>query len=127
MPFFYRSLLRLLASSALSLSPLVAFPQAAAPPASVPLPSATRPVGCAPMANIAIPSRAAIEAKVTGLDSAHLKPNSEIWFKIARPFFYPGCLSTQTRLFMRTLSQSVLLKSRWLSTAPIATTTIGSL
>ena len=91
MPFFYRSLLRLLASSALSLSPLIAFPQAAAPPASVPLPSAARPVACAPMANIAIPSRAAIEAKVTGLDSAHLKPNSEIWFKIARPFFYPGC------------------------------------
>jgi len=62
MPFFYRSLLRLLVSSALSLSPLIAFPQAAAPPASVPLPSAARPVACAPMANIAIPSRAAIEA-----------------------------------------------------------------
>lgn len=43
------------------------------------------------MANIAIPSRAAIEAKVTGLDSTHLKAGKEIWFKIARPFYYPGC------------------------------------
>jgi hypothetical protein len=42
-------------------------------------------------ANLAIPSRAAIEAKVTNFDSAHLKAGSSIWFKIARPFYYPGC------------------------------------
>lgn len=43
------------------------------------------------MANLTISSNAAIEAKVTGLDTAHLKPGKDIWFKIARPFFYPTC------------------------------------
>jgi len=43
------------------------------------------------MANIAVPSRAAILAKVTSLDSAHLKPGKDVWFKLARPFYYPGC------------------------------------
>jgi hypothetical protein len=43
-------------------------------------------------ANLAIPSRAAIEAKITNFDSAHLKAGSSIWFKVARPFYYSGCI-----------------------------------
>lgn len=54
--------------------------------------ASTPPVTCAPLApNLAIPSRAAIEAKITSFDSTRLKAGSSIWFKTARPFYYPGC------------------------------------
>ena len=57
------------------------------------------------MANIAIPSRAAIEARVTSLDSAHLKAGKDIWFKLARPFNYPGCaLDTDAVVYARVIS-----------------------
>ena len=59
------------------------------------------------MANIAIPSRAAIEAKVTSLDSARLKPGKDVWFKLARPFFYPGCsLDADSVVYARVISVS---------------------
>jgi hypothetical protein len=99
-----RSLARLIASSALSLSTLAAFPQSAAP---APAGKAAPAVACAPMANVAIPSRAAIEAKVTSLDSAHLKPGKDIWFKLARPFNYPGCsLDADAVVYARVISVS---------------------
>lgn len=59
------------------------------------------------MANIAIPSRAAIEAKVTSLDSAHLKAGKDVWFKLAKPFYYPGCsLDTDSVVYARVVSVS---------------------
>jgi hypothetical protein len=59
------------------------------------------------MANIAVPSRAAILAKVTGLDSAHLKPGKDVWFKLARPFNYPGCsLDTDSVVYAHVISSS---------------------
>ncbi|HEY1581319.1 MAG TPA: hypothetical protein VGF82_29985 [Terracidiphilus sp.] len=59
------------------------------------------------MANVGIPSRVAIEAKVTGLDSTHLRAGKEIWFKIARPFYYPGCaLDVDSIVYSRVVSAS---------------------
>ncbi len=59
------------------------------------------------MANIAIPSRAAIEAKVTSLDSAHLKAGKDVWFKLAKPFYYPGCaLDADSVVYARVVSVS---------------------
>lgn len=96
-----RPLIRCFALSLLPLSPLMTFPQSsAAPPAPVAHP-------CYPMANIGIPSRVAIEAKVTGLDSTHLQAGKEIWFKIARPFYYPGCsLDADSVVYARVVSVS---------------------
>jgi hypothetical protein len=99
-----RSLAPLVASSALSFLTLAAFPQSSAPAESG---AAAPAVTCAPMANVAIPSRAAIEAKVTSLDSAHLKPGKDIWFKLARPFNYPGCsLDADSVVYARVISVS---------------------
>src|SRR5579859_7238295 len=89
MLFIHRSRIHFLVSAALLFSSLIAPAQSTAPPAQA---SAAVPaVSCAPMADLAISSRAAIEVKVTGLDTAHLKPGKDVWFKIARPFLYPGC------------------------------------
>ena len=101
------SFARALASSLLVLSTIAAVsqsPDSAKPPQS-PAPAAQS--ACPPMANIAIPSRAAIEAKVTSLDSAHLKPGKDVWFKLARPFFYPGCsLDADSVVYARVVSVS---------------------
>ena len=92
--------------SALCLSTLGALSQSPAPATSAQAPAAARPT-CAPMANIAIPSRAAILAKVTSLDSAHLKPGKDVWFKLARPFNYPGCaLDADSVVYARVVSVS---------------------
>jgi len=59
------------------------------------------------MANIAIPSRAAILAKVTNFDSAHLKPGKDVWFKLARPFNYPACsLDTDSVVYAHVIAAS---------------------
>lgn len=89
MPLIHRSRFSMLVS--LALCPLTILAQA--PASSRPDQPASAPqVTCAPLAaNLAIPSRAAIEAKITNFDSAHLKAGSSIWFKIARPFYYTGC------------------------------------
>jgi hypothetical protein len=89
MPLIHRSRISVLASAVLC--PFTVFAQS--PASSAPeQPAAAPHVICAPMAaNLAIPSRAAIEAKITNFDSAHLKAGSSVWFKIARPFYYPGC------------------------------------
>jgi hypothetical protein len=97
----HRSLIRLAAYTASFLFPWTASPQSTTPAAS------TGTVACAPMANLAIPSRAAIEAKVTSLDSAHLKAGKDIWFKLARPFYYPGCsLDVDSVIYARVVSVS---------------------
>ena len=58
-------------------------------------------------ANLAIPSRAAIEAKITNFDSAHLKPGKDVWFKLARPFYYTGCsLDADSVVYARVVSVS---------------------
>jgi hypothetical protein len=89
MPLITRSRTRFLLSA--SLCSLAAFGQEPALHNQTPVASAS-PGTCAPLApNLSISSRAAIEAKVTSFDSAHLKAGSSIWFKTARPFYYPGC------------------------------------
>lgn len=98
---------RALVISALALSVLSAASQSSDPakPSQAPAPAAQP--ACLPMANIAIPSRAAIEAKVTSLDSAHLKPGKDVWFKLARPFNYPGCaLDADSVVYARVVSVS---------------------
>jgi len=46
---------------------------------------------CAHLADIAVPINTTVEAKVDGMDSAHLKPGKEIWFKVAHGVIYPKC------------------------------------
>ena len=46
---------------------------------------------CAPLADTTIPTNSTVEAKVTGIDSAHLKSGKEIWFKVAHGVIYQGC------------------------------------
>ena len=98
------SFARALAPSALVLALVLSTFAAVSQSPKPPEPS-TSTAACPPMANIAIPSRAAIEAKVTGLDSAHLKAGKDIWFKLARPFFYPGCaLDADSVVYARVIS-----------------------
>lgn len=100
---------RLLTSAlaACCLSALTALSQSSATSNSVPDSTAAAQSSCAPMANISIPSRAAIEARVTSLDSAHLKAGKDIWFKLARPFNYPGCmLDADSVVYARVISVS---------------------
>ena len=101
-----RSFIRFAAFSRLPLTPLATFSQS---PATTPSAQAP-PQPCYPMANVGIPSRVAIEAKVTGLDSTHLQAGKEIWFKIARPFNYAVCsLDADSIVYARVVSPSVLL------------------
>jgi hypothetical protein len=46
---------------------------------------------CAPLADTSIAVNSTVEAKVTGIDSAHLKTGKEIWFKVAHGVIYSGC------------------------------------
>jgi len=86
------------------LCPLIALAQT--PASSAPSVVAT-PVTCAPMANIAVPSRAAILAKVTNFDAGHLKPGKDVWFKLARPFNYPACaLETDSVVYAHVIAVS---------------------
>jgi hypothetical protein len=104
MPLIHRSRFLLLISAALF--PYLVFAQAPASSTSA-SPVTAPPVICAPMANVPIPSRAAILAKVTGLDSAHLKPGKDVWFKLARPFNYPGCsLDTDSVVYAHVIAAS---------------------
>ena len=97
--------LRVIAISALSLSSLTVRPQSPTPSTSAPAPGTAPRVACAPMANIAIPSRAAILAKITNFDSAHIKPGKDVWFKLARPFNYPACaLDTDSVVYAHVVS-----------------------
>ena len=105
MPFIHRSRIHILVSAAILFSSLIAPAQSTAPPVPAQTGAAIPAVSCAPMANLAISSRAAIEVKVTGLDTAHLKSGKDIWFKIMRPFFYPGCsLDVDSVVYARIMS-----------------------
>lgn len=98
-----RSLCRAITASALALATLAGLAQSPASSTSAQTPAA--PPACPPMANIAIPSRAAILAKITNFDAARFKPGKDVWFKLARPFNYPGCsLDTDSVVYAHVIS-----------------------
>ena len=68
------------------LTSAVSYAQASAPAASAP---AAPP--CQALAESSVSLNATVEAQVTGLDSAHLKADKEIWFKVSRGIIYPSC------------------------------------
>lgn len=48
-----------------------------------------------------------IEAKITGINSAHLKPGKEAWFKVAHGVSYPGCtLEADSVVYAKIVSSS---------------------
>jgi hypothetical protein len=77
------------------------FGQTAAGP-STPAPEASCPV----MAATEIPLGATLAVKSIGmLDSGHLKPGKEIWFKVANGLAFPGCaLDTDAPVYAKVLS-----------------------
>jgi hypothetical protein len=79
------------------------FGQTAAAP-STPAPEASCPV----MAATEIPLGATLAVKTIGmLDSGHLKPGKEIWFKVANGLSFPGCaLDTDAAVYAKVLSAS---------------------
>lgn len=84
---------------------IISFAQA---PASVPsaAPQA-QSASCAPLADTAISVNTTVEATVTGLDSGHLKPGKQIWFKVAHAVSYPGCtLDQDAVVYARVVSVS---------------------
>lgn len=46
---------------------------------------------CAALAETSIPVNGTVEAKITGINSSHLKPGKELWFKVAHGVAYTGC------------------------------------
>jgi hypothetical protein len=65
------------------------FGQTAASPATPAQPAAE---SCPVMAATEIPLNVTLQLKVDGyLDSGHLKPGKEVWFKVANAANYPGC------------------------------------
>ncbi len=46
---------------------------------------------CGQISQTAVPGNQTIIAKSLGMDSGHLKPGKEIWFKNAKVAAYPGC------------------------------------
>ena len=81
-----RSLIHL--AAVLSFTAPLALAQNADPASQSPAPQAPT---CAALADTTIPTNSTVEAKVTGIDSAHLKPGKEIWFKVAHGIIYQGC------------------------------------
>lgn len=79
------------------------FGQAAAGP-STSAPEASCPV----MAATEIPLGATLAVKSIGmLDSGHLKPGKEIWFKVATGVVYPGCtLETDAPVYAKVMSST---------------------
>jgi hypothetical protein len=77
------------------------FGQAAAGP-STSAPEASCPV----MAATEIPLGATLSVKSIGmLDSGHLKPGKEIWFKVANGMTFPGCsLDTDAAVYAKVMS-----------------------
>lgn len=62
---------------------------------------------CAHLADISVPVNTTVQAKVDGLSSAHLKPDKEIWFKVAHGIVFPGCtLDTDSVVYARIKSVS---------------------
>jgi hypothetical protein len=69
----------------------ISFGQTATPAAPQASANGAELVPCSRLADTATPVNATVEAKVDGLDSAHLKPGKEIWFKVAHGVSYAGC------------------------------------
>lgn len=62
---------------------------------------------CAPLADTNIPVSGTVEAKITGINSAHLKPGKEIWFKVAHGVIYAGCrLEADAVVYARIVSST---------------------
>lgn len=65
------------------------FGQTAASPSTPAQPAAE---SCPVMAATEVPLNVTLQLKIDGyLDSGHLKPGKEVWFKVATPANYPGC------------------------------------
>jgi hypothetical protein len=79
------------------------FGQTAAGP-STPAPAAS----CPAMVATEIPLGATLAVKSIGmLDSGHLKPGKEIWFKVANGLSFPGCnLETDAPVYAKVLSST---------------------
>lgn len=62
-------------------------------PSSTPQAPATerQPAGCTHLADTSIPVSGTVEAKIDGINSAHMKPGKEIWFKVVHGVAYSGC------------------------------------
>jgi len=92
------------------LTTAVSFGQATAPEAPTAPQSAASGVGgvaCSPIAESSIPVNSTVEAKVTGLNSAHLKPDKEIWFNVAHGVIYQGCtLEANAVVYARIVSST---------------------
>jgi hypothetical protein len=73
----------LLAAAATSLWPVCAVAQAAS--------GSDVAASCGQMSQEAVPTNQTIIAKSLAMDSGHLKPGKEIWFKNAKGVAYPGC------------------------------------
>src|SRR5579859_7347695 len=89
MPVFDHRMVELVAVSVLTTA--LSFGQAVTPTAPQGSANGAEPVPCSRLADTATPVTATVEAKVDGLDSAHLKLGKEIWFKVARGVSYAGC------------------------------------
>lgn len=103
-PSFCR-LPRLAQVAAMLTFPAVAvFGQTAASLSTPAQPSAA--VSCPAMAIDDIPVGSTLAVKTIGMvDSGHLKPGKEIWFKVANGAVYPGCtLETDAPVYARVLS-----------------------
>jgi hypothetical protein len=60
---------------------------------------------CARLADIPISVNSTLEAKVDGLDSAHMKPGKDVWFRVARGVMYRDCtLDTDAVVYARIIS-----------------------
>jgi hypothetical protein len=92
MPVFQRLHHRVVELVAVSvLTTAFSFGQAVTPTAPQGSANGAEALPCSRLADAATPVNATVEAKVDGLDSAHLKLGKEIWFKVARGVSYAGC------------------------------------
>lgn len=89
------------------LTSAVSFAQVSAPAQRPSSANGSEPVPCNRLADTATPVSATVEAKVDGLDSAHLKVGKEIWFKVANGVSYQGCtLEADSAVYARIKSVS---------------------
>lgn len=63
---------------------------------------------CVKLAETSIPRNETVEAKITGLNSAHLKQGKDIWFKVAHAISFSGCtLEPDSVVYARIVSSTV--------------------
>ena len=97
-------------AASLFLSAAVSLAQSGSPAASSDTqapPRDTQSPSCAPLVETSIPVSGTVEAKITGINSAHLKPGKEIWFKVAHGVIYTGCrLEADSVVYAKILSST---------------------